>query len=323
MKGILSARLLARIHEEAPSFLSNVDLIAGTSSGAVIAAFLALGKSPAECVELSREYVSKAFHQPLLRLSPHNASYSDDKKRQLLKHITEHKTFADIDQWILIPAFNLSAEPIRTNTTFFESGRWRPALFTNVPRASGLVDPDVHVTLLDALMASSAAPTLFPIYHFTTGCISESHDSYIDGGIFANNPSMVAVTKVLGHFPEVRDSGLAVLSIGSGISPQRMQFKEDEGDWGEVQWAPNFLNVFFDASGRNVNLSMTNLLGPDYLRVNVHLGKDVAMDDVKMLEYLIKEADEVDLGPALEFIQKKFLDEEMRPTAWELEKDTP
>lgn len=52
-------------------------------------------------------------------------------------------------------------------------------------------------------MRTSAAPTYFPVFR-----------GYTDGGLVANNPSMVAVTKAMAHYPNVNPKNIAVLSIG-------------------------------------------------------------------------------------------------------------
>jgi uncharacterized protein len=55
----------------------------------------------------------------------------------------------------------------------------------------------------DAAMRTSAAPTYFPVYR-----------GYTDGGLVANNPSIVAVTKAMAHYPNVNPKNVAVLSLG-------------------------------------------------------------------------------------------------------------
>ena len=63
-RGYRSIRLLERVCEEAPGFLDRVDLFAGTSTGSILAAFLAGGASPAEAASYYEQYVPAIFGRP-------------------------------------------------------------------------------------------------------------------------------------------------------------------------------------------------------------------------------------------------------------------
>jgi patatin-like phospholipase/acyl hydrolase len=47
--------------------------------------------------------------------------------------------------------------------------------------------------VVDAALRSAAAPTYFPVYQ-----------GYCDGAVTANNPSLVAVSMALAHYPGLR-----------------------------------------------------------------------------------------------------------------------
>jgi patatin-like phospholipase/acyl hydrolase len=55
----------------------------------------------------------------------------------------------------------------------------------------------------EAAMRTSAAPTYFPVFQ-----------GYTDGGLVANNPSIVAVSKAIAHNPFLSPKNISLLSIG-------------------------------------------------------------------------------------------------------------
>ena len=44
-----------------------------------------------------------------------------------------------------------------------------------------------------------------------------THGGYADGGVFANNPSLCAMTKVLSHLPGLSHKDVSVLSVGTCV----------------------------------------------------------------------------------------------------------
>ena len=100
-------------------------------------------------------------------------------------------------------------------------------------------------------MWGTAAPVYFPI-----------EKGYIDGGVFANNPSLCAMTRVLANIPQLSSRDVSVLSIGTGMRPMRIDVENGGShSWGLGRWAPYLVDLLFDSSNRTVNLHMAYLLG--------------------------------------------------------------
>ena len=70
---------------------------------------------------------------------------------------------------------------------------------------------------------STAAPVYFPV-----------QDGYIDGGVFANNPSLCAMTRALANIPQISAKDVCVLSLGTGVRPMRIDVPKGPTPWGLV-----------------------------------------------------------------------------------------
>lgn len=82
------------------------------------------------------------------------------------------------------------------------------------------------MTLRDALLATSAAPSYFPIHHVGRRFL-------IDGGLVANAPDLVAITESIRHLGADLDR-LRVLSVGTAASPHTTDVKKRAS--GLIQW---------------------------------------------------------------------------------------
>lgn len=193
VRGILSSTILHRIVQTYPSLLDSVDVITGSSTGGILSLLLAYGYSPLQCKAIYEAHCPEIFvSSSLRRYSLFSAAYSDVPKLEMLKKYFGSAQLNELSKHVMVTSFRLDGETPSPRKSFFGDVRsWRPALISNFPRLHGPVDPDDTLTCVDAAMMTSAAPTYFPAHR-----INGVGSCYIDGGVFANNPSHIAVTKI-------------------------------------------------------------------------------------------------------------------------------
>jgi len=209
VRGALTTAIICRICDHNPRFLDNVDFICGTSAGGILALLLASGYSAKECEDIYSFAAPHIFpHNPWRVINPFRSKYSDKAKQEILQHYYGDRTMKDLSKTCAVIAFRLDGRKSKTHAMFNLEG-WRPAVFSNMPRASGLIEPDNDLLIWDAAMRTSAAPTFFPVFR-----------GYTDGGIVANNPSIIALSKAMAHYPHVNPKNVTLLSIGAGNYPR-------------------------------------------------------------------------------------------------------
>lgn len=122
----------------------------------------------------------------------------------------------------------------------FDIKTMQPVIFSSfqVPR-----EPSMDVQLSDICLGTSAAPTYLPAHYFQNG---DREFNLIDGGVAANNPSLVAIGEVTRqalktdpNFPATPlDYGrYLVISLGTGSEKQNPRYDAKmASSWGVVGW---------------------------------------------------------------------------------------
>jgi len=237
------------------------DLYAGTSTGSIIAALLADGKSGTEITNLYIELGKSAFKRPWyaelqtvwgLRTS----KYSNKNFLAYLKRIFGEKRLGDLKYKVLIPTFNLE-----TN---------KPKIQTNT-RAN---DPDLNILVADAVARSCSAPTYFP-----------SYQKFIDGGVIANNPSMCAIAELMATGMDTEN--IQCLSLGTYDCRKRQSITKDV-DYGVVEWALPIVNILLNGPSSITEFEARCLLQDNFRRISFESDKELALDSVDAIPYLIK-----------------------------------
>ena len=145
VRGALTSVILKRICRHYPNFLNEVDLICGTSAGGLITLMLGAGYTADECDEIYAFGAPHIFaHNPWRFINPWQAKYSDKTKQEIFQYYLGDRCMGDLVKTTAVVAFRLDGRKSRTHSFFNKEG-WRPAVFSNMPRAAGLVEPDLDV----------------------------------------------------------------------------------------------------------------------------------------------------------------------------------
>ncbi|MBR7781867.1 CBASS cGAMP-activated phospholipase [Undibacterium luofuense] len=179
------------------------DLITGTSIGGILALGLAAGKSARELEAVFRKQAPLIFPAQSSWLKKIRAAFSPRYSSQPLLNavvsmIGADTAFNDLNRRVMIPAVNLSTG--------------KPQFFKTPHNPQ--FNRDGRLKLVDAAMATSAAPTYFAPHY-----CADLDAYFADGGLVANNPSFIGLHEVFrdmgSDFPNASVSDVQILNIGT------------------------------------------------------------------------------------------------------------
>jgi len=287
VRAIIQTTLLKRLQKEFPNLLSEVDMFAGVSAGSIVASAMCNGLTPEQTCEMWMNTAPKIFVESYLRRiksldNAFGAPYDPLVLKDDLQATIGTKTLGQLNKKILIPSFNLDPP-----TDKQPNHRWLPECFHNF-EGSKFMD----LPLIEAVLRSAAAPTYFPI-----------RDGYVDGGTFANNPALLAITTAMNNGIKLED--IVVLSISTGNNPRCIKKATlGDGNWGLVEWAPHLIDLLLDSSTEATDYSCNCILREQYHRVDPILSEPIDLADATKLKELTDIAEKVDLSNIQSWIIK-------------------
>jgi hypothetical protein len=202
IKGAFPAAFLCALQDGLSHHIADhFDLIAGTSTGGIIALGLGLGLSPAEILRFytdSGTTIFPASQKWSTRLKHYlTAKYSPDPLESALKSAFGDLLLGQSRQRLVIPSFSALTGKIYVYKTPHD------------PR----FESDWRKSAVEVAMATSAAPSYFPPY------IARNYIAHLDGGMWANNPTGNAVVEAIGILG-VNPTDIRVLSLGCTCTAQ-------------------------------------------------------------------------------------------------------
>jgi uncharacterized protein len=207
---------------------------------------------------------------------------------------------------VVVTSFQLDYQPASESS---DMRSWAPKLFTNLPYTIRVSDgsftqipnPDMDERIVDVAMRTSAAPLELPIYQSFYG--EPGRSGFVDGGLVANNPSMITLAAIVGAIANgwadmpAQPAGdtlkeVLMLSIGTGRNligtAQYLEPEFDNGSaaWGYQKWLfdPSnplvLVDAFLQGGNEAAAFQCRILLGEDnFERLNVPIKNFLVPDD--------------------------------------------
>ena len=137
--------------------------------------------------------------------------------------------------------------------------------------------------LKDIAAATSAAPTYFVPVTFKSISGFTTYTG-ADGGIYANNPELIGITRVYIMHPGLEVQNMVLLSVGTGDAlPSKTSLKIDSGNNGDIGWLKNkdIIGNMIDAESTLAETAITSMLKHNnHFRFQFDLPENLlAMDD--------------------------------------------
>lgn len=275
MRGVFPAHILSCMIEHLgirPD--EHLDMIAGTSTGSIIAAAIACKIDPKEVISLYREHGSVIFSKkrslyPLKYRPAFRSLYGNEHLKAILKKMFGDIKLGEITIPLLLPATDIGNGGVHV----FKSAYSRDFV------------RDREVLLREAVLASCSAPAYFNPTRVNEYLLA-------DGGLWANNPSLAAIIDAQRHL-SIDLANLRILSLGTGHAKTCYGVKADR-KWGFLNgWrGKDFISFTMSLQGQSIHNYVQLMLNKDQvLRIDFESDCPLSLDDCSAIDDLISKAD--------------------------------
>jgi len=264
----------------------SMDLVAGTSTGSIVGSLMLL-----PCEKVNKK---GPFNHPRYSMEEITNMYIEMGPGVFKTHFWHNvKTL-----WGLFgskfPASNIEPKLLQMMGHHKMKDLIRPCLFTGYDidkrRVNIYTNKDkdqkyANFYVKDIVRGSTSIPAYFPPAYFNDGM--DIH-TIVDGGVFANNPSMVAyieVSKTIFDFDEKMDkfdpNDIMVISIGTGKSKKKSFPYKKSKRFGAIKWLFPVIDIMLSGASDVVDYEMEKLFrsyrrSDNYIRINPPLNFSTA-----------------------------------------------
>ena len=249
MRGLIPAHIMSHIEDKTDLAITDLfDVFAGPSTGAILNAALNIPcPHKPHRPRLKAKQMIKFYEREGIKIFPpdrfrdlraliHDMNnrtiklgklqslfghghYNPDYLKKCLKRLYGDHKIADTLRSIVISAYNIDGNknPNKSETITDNGGY---AIWLKNMKIDPRKQKTSDVRLVDAVTASTAAPSFFPCHHFQA---DKHHYTGIDGSIF-DNPCISYHGAIRKHLP--KNSDVTMLMLGTGN--MHMSFSKDE-----------------------------------------------------------------------------------------------
>ena len=271
IRGVYAAHVLAKLEAALRvPVREHFNLIAGTSTGSIIAGAASMSIPMETLVSLFESQADRIFRRRRFSLFPFIRSrYSTHPLDRVIGEYVPEVTMGEVPTPLMITSSDVSTGGVHVFKSRYLEDLGEPYL------------RDGGVLLRDAILASCAAPLYFDPRQVGEYLLA-------DGGLWANNPTIIAVTEAISKFRQPLGN-IRVLSVGTG---RTASFYTQGWAWGLLtSWGGPKLVAYVLGLQSQASTNMAKLLlGDRHLRLDPEI-KSWKLDDTKNLETLKALAD--------------------------------
>lgn len=266
VRGIFAAKILSLIEKKLQLKTHEAfDLIVGTSTGSIIAGSIAVRYDLAQLVEDYHENAPKIFQKRFGFCRLWHSKYNCKILEEFLYNRLGDIKLGEIEKPLILNATNVSIGDVYIFKSSYQK-----------KQRGGDYVRDGNTPLFKAVLASCAAPTYFDPVNIGGTLVC-------DGGIWANNPSLVAYTDARKNFQAKK---IKILSLGTG---KTRKIYLPSKRWGYLSgWKKGNLVDFAMLCQTTFPQKVLELLHPDdILRINPEI-ENYELDDCQNVPKLIE-----------------------------------
>lgn len=267
IKGLFSAQVLAKFEEVYKTKTSDhFDLICGTSTGGIIALAISLKIPMSDICKFYLQYGNDIFNEKAKKTKYGRLSlrcnqifgkgkYKCEALNQALTNVFGQKTMSESHNLLCIPSYNIITG--------------QPRVFK---KNYDVLSEDDNKSYVDVALATAAAPTYFPVRDI-------NKERFIDGGVWANNPTLVGLTEYISKFNKEYNS-VEILSISSLELPSGEDYNKPLHR-SFIHWQDTLFDTFTAGQSFFTNFFMENLSKSSSIPIKYKRIKNDALSSVQ------------------------------------------